>query len=348
MDTNEIEKEISDQIIIWVKDNPKVTKIEIKNKITQEIAKRNYLKEDWQRDYAKERIMNLIWKKHFSVQNFIVNSLIAIIPASLVLGFLIEIGIRGALVSLGVIYGFIYFVGSIRNKPINIEYIEDNNKINKKGRGNYSFILWIILILLIVAFFSSLTSPVEEKTDYNGQDISFTKTDKSSDYSEQVGNLYRNTKYKFRIKFPENWVIESGDGPNILKKATNGDGDSNINIGVREIPTEYGDKNATIKDMMSLVEFKDSVLDEDLQETMPGSILLDYGETKMGNKIAYWVKYTMPYSVLDINFKSTILQYHLLHNNIYYFVTAGSISSEFDVMESELKKSIATFVIEDY
>jgi len=93
MNTDEIEKEISDQIIIWVKDNPKATKVEIENKITQEIAKRNYLKEDWQRDYAKERIMNLIWKKHFSVQNFIVNSLIAIIPASLVLGFLIEIGI---------------------------------------------------------------------------------------------------------------------------------------------------------------------------------------------------------------------------------------------------------------
>lgn len=63
MNTNKIEKEISDKIIIWVKDNPKATQTEIKNKITQEITKKNYLKEDWQRHYAKERILIFISKE---------------------------------------------------------------------------------------------------------------------------------------------------------------------------------------------------------------------------------------------------------------------------------------------
>lgn len=239
-------------------------------------------------------------------------------------------------------------MGSIRNKPINTEYIEDNNKINKnrKKATNYSIIVWITLILLIIVFFSFLTSPTEEKTDYNGQDISLEKTDKSSDYSEQVGNLYRNTRYKFRIKFPEGWDIKSGDGPNIIQKAVKEN--NSISIGVREIPAEYSDETATIKDVMSLAEFKDSFLSKEFQKNFPGSELLDYGETKLDNKTTYWVKYSTPYSVLDVNVEGIILQYQLLHKNIFYFITAGTLPVEFNIMESEFKKSISTFAIEDY
>ncbi|MDO8676315.1 MAG: PsbP-related protein [Candidatus Azambacteria bacterium] len=295
------------------------------------------------------------WKKYFSGWNFLINGLIAILPASLVIGILRELGLRGALVTTGILFGFVYLAGLVRekiggrkrkieipkttestveNKPATI-----NNNENKSSKKKW---IWggIILIVLIVVIALASSSPSE-----NEQDISLVKTDKSNDYSEQVGNLYRNTKYNFRIKFPESWEIKSGDGPNIIQKAVQGN--NTISVGVREIPAEYSDETATIKDVMSLVEFKDSIL-EGVQEKFPGAKLLDYGETKLDNVSTYWVKYSAPYSVLDINVEGTNLQYQLLHKNIFYFITAGTLSREFSSSEPEFKKSIATFVIENY
>lgn len=197
----------------------------------------------------------------------------------------------------------------------------------------------IFLLLCIISTLGNL-----EKD--NEQNIKFRQTDKSNDYSEQDGNLYRNTKYNFRIKFPEQWDIKSGDGPNIIQKAVKEN--NSISIGVREIPAEYSDETATIKDVMSLAEFKDSFSSKEFQKNFPGSELLDYGETKLDNKTTYWVKYSTPYSVLDVNVEGIILQYQLLHKNIFYFITAGTLPVEFNIMESEFKKSISTFAIEDY
>ncbi len=96
MNTNKIEKEISDQVIIWVKDNPKATQSEIKNKITQEITKKNYLKEDWQKDYAKERIMNFIKKElgiDFNYAGFWLRLVAFIIDQIVIIGMAVLIGL---------------------------------------------------------------------------------------------------------------------------------------------------------------------------------------------------------------------------------------------------------------
>ncbi len=122
-----IEQEISDQIIIWIKSKPKVSQAKIKNKIIQEITKRDYLKEDWQIHYATERIIIfvkkkqknqelLIWKKYFSGWNFVINCLIALIPASIVIGILREMGLGGALIIGSILFGFIYLAGFVREK----------------------------------------------------------------------------------------------------------------------------------------------------------------------------------------------------------------------------------------
>ena len=264
--------------------------------------------------------------------------------------------------SFGVIQAFIIAMGSLWIIKIFFKYFSNKEKKNfQDNNQEQSNVLiqkivqnkeedietkkskkkWIwcgILVIAIIPLYNSLND--------NNQDILLEKTDKSSEYSEQIGNLYRNTKYKFRIKFPEGWDINPGDGPNIIQKAVNGN--NTISVMVREIPAEYSDKTATIKDAMSLAEFKNSFSNKEFQENFPGSELLDYGETKLDNKITYWVKYSAPYSAMDINVEGIILQYQLLHKNIAYFITAGALSSEFDAMESELKRSIATFVIEDY
>ena len=170
------------------------------------------------------------WKKYFSGKNFLINGLIAIIPASLVIGILRELGLRGALVTMGILFGFVYLAGLIREKisgrkqekstPKVIENSVENQSIitnNNKNKSSKKKWIWvgIILIVLVVIIALASNSPSE-----NEQDISLLKTDKSSDYSEQVGNLYRNTKYHFRIKFPEGWKVGVGDGIHIVQKAS--------------------------------------------------------------------------------------------------------------------------------
>lgn len=61
-------------------------------------------------------------RRHFTGGNFVINSLIALIPASLVIGILREIGFGGALIIVGVLWGFIYLVGELRER------------ISKKGK----------------------------------------------------------------------------------------------------------------------------------------------------------------------------------------------------------------------
>lgn len=68
-----------------------------------------------------------VWRKYFSGWNFVINALIALIPASLVIGILRELGIRGALVVLGILWGFIYLAGLIREKISGNKNITSDN-----------------------------------------------------------------------------------------------------------------------------------------------------------------------------------------------------------------------------
>jgi len=56
------------------------------------------------------------WNKYFSGWNIIINGLIAFIPITVVWVILEEIGLRGAIIKCGVIYGFIYLAGLSREK----------------------------------------------------------------------------------------------------------------------------------------------------------------------------------------------------------------------------------------
>ena len=56
------------------------------------------------------------WKRHFTVKNIIINGLIALIPGSLIIGILRELGLGGAIVICGVIFGLMYLIGEMREK----------------------------------------------------------------------------------------------------------------------------------------------------------------------------------------------------------------------------------------
>lgn len=225
--------------------------------------------------------------------------------------------------------------GDIKNQT---EKISHNNPKSKKA-------FWIIILLIIVVGIGILFSMLIYKQKLLIENLTLPTSSKDSSNFEQIGNLYRNIKYNFRFKFPEGWEIKPADGLHILQKAISGN--STISVGVIEIPASLIDETATIKDLMTLSEFKDSFM-EDMEERLPGAILLNYGETKLDDLPTYWVKYSAPYSMLDNNIEFTMLLYQLIHKNILYSISAGGLSSEFTAMKQEFKKSISTFMIENH
>lgn len=292
-----------------------------------------------------------VWKRYFSGWNFIINALIALIPASIVITIMRELGIRGGLVMFGVLWSFIYLAGWLREKirtkrsKNSIHQVDDNPhaEVSNNGKGKNSKKKWIlagvtlIVLIVVVALASS---------SQNDQDISFVKTDKSNEYSEQSGNLYRNTKYNFRIKFPEGWEIKPGDGPNVLQKAVRGN--NTISITIKELPAGFNNDKLTIKDVFTLKEFENKLFDESFLQKYPETKLIDSGETKINNLPAFWYKTSSSSSTLDITIDMVGLRYVVLYKNVFYFISAGTVAEEFASIEPEFKKSIATFVLENF
>lgn len=212
-----------------------------------------------------------------------------------------------------------------------IKPLENNNKKKKKRLFFWLIIAGLVLVLIVFV----------ARSVWEEQSFKTVPTDKSEIYSEVQGNLYRNIKYNFRIKFPEGWEIQAGDGPNILQKAVKGN--NSISVQVREIPLGVVGSSSTIKDIITLDEFKNGIM-ENFKEAEP----IDYGETQLDNKPAYWIKFSQSYSVLNTTVRGTLIQYQLLNDNIFYLISAGSTSDEFKNVEAEFLKSISTFVIENY
>jgi len=295
------------------------------------------------------------WKKYFSGKNFLINGLIAIIPASLVVGILRELGFRGALVTMGILFGFVYLAGLVREKisgkkqekstPKVIEKSVENQSVitnNNKNKSSKKKWIWagIILIALVVIIALASSSPSE-----NEQDISLLKTDKSSDYSEQVGNLYRNTKYHFRIKFPEGWKVGVGDGIHIVQKASFENSTISIIVQQLDLGGEVG--FSSIKDAGTSKEFIDTVL-EGATEKFSDVKIINYGETKIDNEPAYWVEYSASSQVLDYKLKMTNLIYYIAKGDTMYSISAGTATDDYSKIKPLFLQSVSTFVLENY
>ena len=179
------------------------------------------------------------------------------------------------------------------------------------------------------------------------ENITLLDTDKNPDNYEQIGNLYRNNKYGFRIKFPKGWEQQDGDGPYVLRKASK-DGHS-INILVQELPEKYAsliDENMSVKDWYSLEEFKDTVY-KGITEKFKEAKVIDYGEISIDNIPAYWISYQIAYSTMGVDFEGIMINYQIFHKNYFYTITIGSSKDEFPNVESILKQSVSTFVFEE-
>lgn len=188
----------------------------------------------------------------------------------------------------------------------------------------------LILLAAIASIIGFIYFYVENKIS--------TPANKDSINEEIVGNLYRNTKYKFRIKFPESWQIKKGDGPNILVKATSGEG-SSINIYVKDLGIELGD----IDDLITIDEWANSI-----GEKFPSAKIISKKEIHIDNKKAYFVQYSVNYKALDHESDMILYNVGLVNKNFNYIITAGSEESKFGNEKLILDQSVRTFAIEEY
>lgn len=219
-------------------------------------------------------------------------------------------------------------------KTQSVDKVELNSVPQKKKLiRNIVIIAGIILfVYLFVRILTNLSSSEEPQLN---------PTDKNPTYSEQKGDLYRNTKYKFRIQFPEGWEQKEGDGKHVVWKASKGN--HSIVIAIRELPKELEGEEIDIEDLNLIEEIANTA-----KERWTNFKLNDSGITKINNKKSQWADYTTTSSTLDITVTIRNIQYYVINNNILYIITAGSSVDEFDSIENTFKKSITTFVFEDF
>lgn len=182
--------------------------------------------------------------------------------------------------------------------------------------------------------------------------------------------LYRNEEHNFRIKFPKDWQIKDGDGPNVVKKAVSSG--SSIIILVKKIITpetinsirqesqEYSrlTDNEIVNLLKNELDFNNYTNNEilelaesqvvELKQKFDDIRILDKSITYLDNKKFAFVKYSMSYRVQNIKAKMIAIMYMTMHSGKYYQVSGSSEATKFSNLETTFIRSISTFVFEDY
>ncbi len=192
-----------------------------------------------------------------------------------------------------------------------------------------SFFNILVLLVATGCIFGFIYFTIQNKIE--------STADKSDEHVEIIDNLYRNKKYKFRIKFPEGWRIEKGDGPNILVKASSEKG-RGVNLYVKDTGAQLG----SIDDFFTLNEWAELIY-----EKFPAAKIVEKREVQIGNRKAYYVKYEVDYEAMDAKVKMIMFNVSLVNNNFLYGITASSDYNSFAENENTLNQSVRTFVIED-
>lgn len=265
--------------------------------------------------------------------------IIAIIVASVIISIIIQMNNPGPgwtiIIFVALIWIIKKIVESFFYKGENNYQQNNNERENNIKKGNTKKILVYTGIILGIVIVIALTKNSQNNSNQN---IYFEKTNQNSNNSEEIKNLYKNSKYHFNINFPNGWKLESGDGNNIIQRATNGN--NIISISIREISTEY----KTTFEKFTPTDIRNSLIDGISSNEMYKMKMIDYSEIKDNIVPFFWVKYSITLN----NEESIVLEYHFIKDSIIYSIRASSPISEFSKSEEEFKKSISTFGIEAY
>lgn len=203
--------------------------------------------------------------------------------------------------------------------------------------------LWKQILLVVVILLVLYIASVFFNTKKENDGVVALTTTKNADDSKIIGNLYRNTKYNFRIRFPENWIITEGDGIHIVQKAVSESGTMSIVVQKFDSNTIKFD---SIKDSGDIKEFSDDII-ESVAEKFSNVKLIDYGETKIDNEPAYWIEYSATYQALDKVLTITDLVFYLAKGDTFYSIDSGAMSDKYMEVKPIIMQSVSSFVLEN-
>ncbi len=316
----------------------------------------NKKKEDWHNYYKKQKVKtkkkeemikekNKNWTKADEIGAFgglIITSIIfAIGNFGFILGLLIAYGSYWIIKKI--VQSFLKeegnFQESIVKKDDNLDQQKRSKELKKiEQTKSRKLLIWTGVIIVVLIFISVLLK-------LNNEDVKLVQTDKSAEYSELIDNMYRNTKYNFRIKFPKNWKIGVGDGLHIVQKASSEN--STISVMVQQVDSSGFEGFSSIKDIGTTKEFVNTVIDS-VKEKFSDVKVIDYGETKIDNEPAYWLEYSANSQILDNQLKMTNILYYIAKGNTMYSISAGTATDEYQDMKPIFTQTVGTFVLEDY
>jgi uncharacterized RDD family membrane protein YckC len=180
--------------------------------------------------------------------------------------------------------------------------------------------------------------------------------------AEENGQLYRNEEYGFRIKFPDGWEIQDGDGENIVKKAVK-DGSTILTLVnedfLRELFAEEVEVSISDEEMQNieLNDFSDEEVKLFLEniiegqlEAFSGSTILDKGVRCIDNRKSAYFKMNQVYRVQDIEVEGISENYFTIHRGLLYQVAGFYSTIPLDESDKEqvINASLASFVFEDW
>lgn len=227
-------------------------------------------------------------------------------------------------------------------------------KVLNSQNKNIRIIYWILFVIIFIAGSASrgiknTTTSTSNAGVGTSQTTSLDSaipldTDKNPSNSRIEGSLYRNLKYNFRIKFPNNWKVEPGDGLHVVQKASSGN--STISV----IIQQFDLKGEPEIDSISQIATKDEYIAmtaESIKPSYPDMVLLGSGETKIDNKQAYWMEHSASYQALDKKLKMKFINYWVVYKDTMYTISAGSSIDDYESVKPTIIKSIETFVLEN-
>jgi hypothetical protein len=205
----------------------------------------------------------------------------------------------------------------------------------------YVVLLLIAMIVTMIIALVADTKKSQESTVANL--VILLPADKSSESSKVSGNVYQNTKYRFKITFPTGWIVGPGEKDYIVEKATHEN--STISVVIKQFEMKGFDGSFSVKDLGPLSRFVSATI-KAARNSSSDIKTINEGETTINGEPAYWVEYSGNLHQGESVSSMTSLVYSFAKGNIVYYITSRTNSSEYAKMKPLFMKTVSTVTFE--
>lgn len=208
--------------------------------------------------------------------------------------------------------------------------------------------LWIFTFLILLFQSCKEKAEAQSRTEKYIELIKNnpTATDKSEINDVIEGSLYRNNKYKFRIRFPENWTFRKGDSKVTVIKSVQADSGKSFLVTIMDYP------NFKLKSLIlneELIEEYQNNFPDILKHQNIVPFNLEIKKGFLNNFPAVLISFNAIQRSQEVQLTYIHKQIHCITNGILYNLTISMPDVFFDDEEkNRLNHVIESFVFEKF